>query len=70
MVAKTRPIDWRYVRAIAVVEEWVRTKLPIRYSDYFEEFDMDEDELDALFNTVALNMQLRVQVLPTDPPLH
>jgi hypothetical protein len=70
MVAKTRPMDWRYVRAVHAVVEMKRTGMPIFYSQYYEEFDMDEDELDELFDRVAMNMNTRVQVLPKDPTAH
>jgi hypothetical protein len=70
MVAKTRPMDWRYCRAVYIVEEAKRTKLPIAYTPYYELFDMDEDELNELFNRVAVNMNTRVTVLPNDPTIH
>jgi hypothetical protein len=70
MVAKTRPMDWRYYRAVYIVEEAKRTKLPISYAPYYELFDMDEDELNELFNRVAVNMNTRVTVLPNDPTIH
>jgi hypothetical protein len=70
MVAKTRPLDWRYVRAVYAVDESRKTGLPIRYSDYREEFDMDDDELDALFFLIAMNTNTRVNVLPIDPTAH
>ena len=70
MVAKTRPMDWRYLRALYIVSDSKRTRLPICYTQYYEEFDMDEDELDDLFNRVAVNMSTRVQVLPQTPTIH
>ncbi|MFM0165686.1 hypothetical protein PQR39_35290 [Paraburkholderia sediminicola] len=63
-------MDWRYLRAVYIVEESKRTKLPICYVPYYEEFDMDEGELDELFNRVAVNMNTRVQVLPKTPTIH
>jgi hypothetical protein len=70
MVAKTRPMDWRYIRVLYAVDEFKRTGLPIRYEDYYEEFDMDEAELDEMFNRAALSMNTRVKVLPQAPTIH
>jgi DNA-binding transcriptional MocR family regulator len=70
MVAKTRPMDWRYIRAVYAVSEFKRTGLPICYDDYYDEFDMNEDELDELFDRVAMNMNTRVKVLPKTPTVH
>lgn len=70
MVAKTRPMDWRYVCAVYAVSDSKCTGLPICYEQYYEWFDMDEDELDELFDRVALNMNTRVKVLPKTPTIH
>lgn len=70
MVAKTRYMDWRYMRAVYAVSESNRTGLPICYEQYYEEFDMDEGELDELFDRVAVNMSTRVKVLPKTPTIH
>lgn len=70
MSAYEKPYDWRHRRAYFIVSEAKFTSLPIRYSDYAEVFDMDEDELDELFNRVAMSMQVRVTVLPNDPTSH
>lgn len=58
--------DWRFLRAVAVIESGVRD-IPFAY--YEDIFDMDFDEVIYVFHIAAMRCRVFLAVMP-NPVLH